>query len=718
MRTHSKNQHLRLATVFCVLVLAPSALLGWFSLRAVESEQRASRMRRLADQAGDAEFASRAIQQELGSLEATWEALVPRSVGWERHPADLAQGVAAAQGHAFVRDTHLLHVCGFGLADPVSGAKDDAVACDADRAREQFEALTRADAAEVDAGNLREALAEYETVAQQAQLPALQAMALAGMTRIHIRQQDWDAALVTARRITTDYANVQDLDNRSLRLHAKRQVARALEGKGELDAAAATLVDVYADLLEHSDEIGTLQFEILADQIAERVDDVRVRAPGWSGLAARWDAVRQEAKKPVGRNYFARKLMRKLVRSVLAGQAYSTRLSYISDATDGTPFLLAYLFLPDSSGTRVSGIVGLTIDLPSLSQVLLPEILRGLEMRGDVTVAVVDEAGQRVIGSQNQGETILATVGLGVPFDFWRVAVVGSVSDDGLAEMDFRTKVFLYFVLVLLVAIVAGSTWLVQGLRRESRLAQLKTSFVSNVSHELRTPLTSIRMYSEMLEIAADEISDGERARYLKTIRRECDRLRRLIDAVLDFARIDRGTKQYTFEYEEIGPLVHAIGEDFRTQAEAAGFEYHVEIEPGLPEARVDADAIRQMLLNLLSNALKYADDERYIALRALRREGMLAIQVEDHGIGIARQEQERIFQDFYRVDTLLTSERSGVGLGLTLARRIAEAHDGRIRVDSKRGQGSTFTVLLPDPEAAQRQAGPGRDLTAEVHGG
>jgi len=143
-----------------------------------------------------------------------------------------------------------------------------------------------------------------------------------------------------------------------------------------------------------------------------------------------------------------------------------------------------------------------------------------------------------------------------------------------------------------------------------------------------------------------------------------------------------------------------------------------VDIEPNLPETRLDADAVRQMLLNLLSNALKYADDERYIALRALRRDGMLLIQVEDHGIGIARHEQERIFQDFYRVDTLLTSERSGVGLGLTLARRIAEAHGGRITVDSERGKGSTFTVLLPDPEAPQRVSTTAQNLTAEVRGG
>lgn len=717
MRINSENQHLRLAIVFCVLVLVPSALLGWFSLRAVQSERQASRMRRLADHAGDAEFASRAVQQELGRLEAAWEALVPRSVGWERRPSDLAQALDAARGHAFVRDTHLLHVCGFRHAG--SGAKPEQtdLRCDTQLARELWEALNRADVAEVDAGDLGAALTEYADVAQRAQLPTLRAMALAGMARIHIQRQEWDAALRAAERITREFAGVQDLDNRSLRLHAKLHIARAREGKGEHDAAALALVDAYEDLQRHSDEIGQLQFDILADRIAQRVDHVRALAPSWPELEARWKAARVGAKKPVGSTYFSRKLMRKLVRSVLDDQAYSTRVSYISDSSDGTPFLLAYLFLPDAHGTRVSGIVGLTIDLTELSQALLPNIVQGLELRGDVGVAVIDDAGQRIIDAHVEGDQVLATQGLGVPFDFWSVAVVGHEPNDMLTGMDFRTKVFLYMVLVLLVAIVAGSTWLVQGLRRESRLAHLKTSFVSNVSHELRTPLTSIRMYSEILESSGDEVPPAERARYLKTIQRECDRLRRLIDAVLDFARMDRGTKKYTFEYEELGALVHAIGEDFRAQAEAAGFEYHVEIEPDLPEMRLDADAVRQMLLNLLSNALKYANDVRYIALRARRHDGMLAIEVQDRGIGIDAREQERIFQDFYRVDTLVTSERGGVGLGLTLARRIAEVHGGRITVQSKRGEGSTFTVLLPDPEAPHRLPTSASNVTAEARG-
>jgi signal transduction histidine kinase len=297
-----------------------------------------------------------------------------------------------------------------------------------------------------------------------------------------------------------------------------------------------------------------------------------------------------------------------------------------------------------------------------------------------------------------------------MPFDFWKLAVFRRPSAPGEPGLDFRTKVYLYVVLLLLVTVVAGAGLGVAALRRQARLAREKTSFVSSVSHELRTPLTSIRLYTEMLETGAEWMGAEERARSLGTIRRECERLQRLIDQVLEFARLERGTREYRFEYEEVGPLVRGVAEEFRAQAESAGCRYEVSVEDDLPEARVDADAVRQMLLNLLSNAVKYSDSERDVAVRVFRRDAELALQVEDHGVGIDPREQRRIFDEFYRVETSPPSRRGGVGLGLTVVRRLAEAHGGRVSVESEPGRGSRFTVWLPleapaasGPRAADR---------------
>jgi signal transduction histidine kinase len=269
--------------------------------------------------------------------------------------------------------------------------------------------------------------------------------------------------------------------------------------------------------------------------------------------------------------------------------------------------------------------------------------------------------------------------------------------------------VFLSLIAVLLLTIGAGAYLVFAGLRREARLANLKTNFVSNVSHELRTPLTSIRMYAEMLEMSGVRLSEHERQAQLAVIQSECGRLERLIDAVLDFASLTRGTKKFHFEYEEVGALVQAAATEFGEQATAAGFHYAIEVEPDLPELQLDADAIRQVLFNLLSNALKYSDTERWIAVRTSRHGEEIAIEVEDHGIGIAPADQHRIFEDFYRVDQRLSSARRGVGLGLTLVRRIVEAHRGRVAVESVPGRGSRFTVWLPIEPAAAGSTAAGR---------
>jgi signal transduction histidine kinase len=710
-----RNPLLRLAIVFFALVLVPSFLLGYFSLQAVESARAAAHRRWFEDHQRYAQFAGRAVRGELEALEAAWEALVPRSVGWESRLQEMRASLDAARGKAFVRACHLLHVSGRLLYPAAEGGQPDeaqvvALAAPKVEEAERFqELLAAAEAAEFDTGDAEAALGAYRSILAEVSTPRLRAIGHAGVGRVLLERGDWDAAIGEYGQILQLYPDARDLDNQPLRLQARLQIARALEARQEPLAAARTLVDLYEDLVGHSDEIGSLPYEILVERIERRMARLVPRPPPteWEEVKRRYAAARARPKQQLGPDYFVHKLSRKLIRASLDGLAYSTQLRYLSDTVDGEPFLHVYLYLPDASGAGVAGLAALEIGLPGLSQALLPGILRRLELSGDLGLAVVDEAGRPVIGAATGGAGV-ATSNLGEPFDFWNVAVYRR-PEAGDSGIDFRAKVFLYVVLLLLVTLGTGAALVVVGLRRQSRLAQLKTGFVSNVSHELRTPLTSIRMYTEMLEMGGERLGAEERARQLGTIRRECDRLQRLIDAVLDFARIERGAKEYRFEYEEIGPLVGGIAEEFRGQAEAEGFDYRVSIEPDLPELRVDADAVRQMLLNLLSNAVKYSDAERAIAVHVFRQGAEVALQVEDHGIGIAAEEQERIFEDFYRVDTRLSDRRGGVGLGLTLVRRMAAAHGGRVTLESERGRGSRFTIWLPlEPPAERRPAAGG----------
>lgn len=698
-----KDSHVQLGLIFILLVLLPSFLLGYFALRAVDNERVVSRQRTHADRSRYAEFAARAVHQELESLEMVWAGLVPRGVGWDRDLGRMITALQQAEGQAFIRTSHLLHVSG-GQLYPQSTASSLATADlvdvpDADEAERLQELLDAGEVAEFDDDAPEAAREAYTALLRSVRTPRLRAIAHAGIGRACMRLHEWQAAIVEFRRILDEYPDAYDLDNQPLRLQAWLHISRAREEMGQDLQAAEALVSLYENLVEHSDEIGHLQYDIFVERIEERLARLLPRPlpQVWKSVEARYLKVRGQKKKDVGSEYFAQKLSRKLIRASLDGLFYSTQVRYLSDSIDGKPFLLAYLYLPDASGTLVAGLVGFEIDLVEMSHALLPQVLQELELSPNVSLSLVDATGQNVVGEEDSlSNPDVVTANLGVPFDFWSLALHTHGQTESVRNLDFRTKVFLYLVLLLLVTLFVGAFAVVRGLRRESRLANLKTSFVSSVSHELRTPLTAIRMFSEILEESEERSSPTERKEYLQTIRRECDRLQRLIDQVLDFARSERRTRKYRFEFEEIGSLVRSVAEDFRAQAEADGFEYVVEIDPHLPELRVDRDAIRQMLLNLLANAVQYSETDRSITVRAFRESDRIGVQVEDRGIGIESHERDRIFEDFYRGDSRLSGRHGGVGLGLALVRRIAEAHHAQVQVSSQSGQGSTFTVWLP----------------------
>jgi signal transduction histidine kinase len=226
-------------------------------------------------------------------------------------------------------------------------------------------------------------------------------------------------------------------------------------------------------------------------------------------------------------------------------------------------------------------------------------------------------------------------------------------------------------------------------------MARLKADFVANVSHDLKTPLSVIRMFGETLEMGRLP-DEAARQEYYRVITRETERLTRLIDNVLDFSRIESGRRTYVPVPTAVEPLVRETVEGFSVPLAQQGFKVEVQVAPDLPEVPLDADAVAQALANLVDNAIKYSAERRSLGVEARAAEGHLVLEVADEGIGIPREEQSRIFDKFYRVGRSETQGRRGSGVGLALVRHVAEAHGGRVTVESRPGEGSRFTLWLP----------------------
>lgn len=247
----------------------------------------------------------------------------------------------------------------------------------------------------------------------------------------------------------------------------------------------------------------------------------------------------------------------------------------------------------------------------------------------------------------------------------------------------------------LSLMIIGGLVLTKHVVSKEMALARLKSDFVSNVSHELRTPLALIRLYAETLELGRITTQD-KKQHYYRIIRKESERLTALINNILDFSRIEAGRKEYEFRNTDIAELVRNTLESYRYQIEQQGFAFEESIDSNLPAVPVDREAIARALVNLVNNALKYSADEKFLGVKLYREDSVVKLEVADHGIGIARRDQSKIFEKFYRAGDPLVHNTKGSGLGLSLVRHITQAHGGEIAVESTPGRGSKFILSLP----------------------
>jgi two-component system phosphate regulon sensor histidine kinase PhoR len=226
-------------------------------------------------------------------------------------------------------------------------------------------------------------------------------------------------------------------------------------------------------------------------------------------------------------------------------------------------------------------------------------------------------------------------------------------------------------------------------------LNRLKTEFVSKVSHELRTPMSSIRGLAEVLQ-AGKIKQKSKRGELLDLVASESTRLSRLLHNILDFGKIEHQIKTYNFQEVEIQSIVKEVVELFRQRLKDEGFVLKTHLPENSITLKIDQDAVKQALTNLIDNAIKYSAKVRQIDIQIIDKKKQLELKVKDKGIGIHPEEQKKIFEGFHRHPEAIHHNPEGVGLGLKITKHIMEAHKGKIKVDSQPNKGSTFCLIFP----------------------
>jgi two-component system sensor histidine kinase VicK len=235
---------------------------------------------------------------------------------------------------------------------------------------------------------------------------------------------------------------------------------------------------------------------------------------------------------------------------------------------------------------------------------------------------------------------------------------------------------------------------------------RLKSSIVANVSHELRTPLSSIKAYTELLLLGAEQTDLELRRGWLSVIDRETDRLAAMINNLLDLSRLESRRVEVTKEPLRLGEVIADVVGLLKVQAEQRKIDVELDVQPDLPRLMAEEGLIRSVAKNLIGNAIKFSHDGGHVHIWVSADDGNLQFSVEDNGIGIPEDAIPHLFTKFFRVQSPAVAELEGTGLGLALAREAVVAHGGDIEVQSTLGKGTRFTVIFP--ASGQESSGEG----------
>ncbi len=265
-------------------------------------------------------------------------------------------------------------------------------------------------------------------------------------------------------------------------------------------------------------------------------------------------------------------------------------------------------------------------------------------------------------------------------------------------EIDFAAGprfLKIYFAPIRLGSDNKGLMAVLHDFTEQRKLDDSRREFVANVSHELRTPLTNVRGYAETL-MSVDDIDRGTQMRFLGVISSEADRMTRIVKDLLTLTRLDYNRMEMHMEPMDLRELGQKAAQAMEGQATGQGLTLNCQLPDSLPMVVGDAERIQQVIINIITNAIKYNKPQGAIHITGGTEGEKVFLRVEDTGIGVPKEDLKRLFERFYRVDKARSRESGGTGLGLAIAKQIVESHGGSIGFDSEYGKGSVVTLYLP----------------------
>lgn len=681
----------RILLYFLLGIALPSGLLGYFAFRGIRNERALVERERRTELEAHSERLAAEIESQLLALERLVAEANPDEF---RRLVEIEPALRAIFTVDSVVKVRVVAAEGLLLEwDAESGTRQSPGASDP--------LLADARRRELSDGDLRGALSLYRRTFEQATGEQVRGEALAGLARVQRKSGQWTASIQSYEQLDSDFGRVRTPVGIPLAAAAKLELGTLHLESGDSTRAARVALDLYTDLVEGRWVLTPARFDLLASAAQELIEPLS--SVGGSDLRdtvvalSRALTTRREGAATL--REFETSANRALLRADHGDGA-------VRRSVDVGTQVLATILLPE--GTDESRLRHGFIFHPRIVvEEAVPTIVSNRSDRFVWSLRI--PAGDTVAGSDGLPAPEAPTVVTGLA-DLAGWSLTLTHSREALREglLTSRRAVYLYAFILIGGILVSGLFLTVRTVGRELELARMKADFVSTVSHEFKSPLTAIRQLAEMLR-AGRVPSEERRTRYYDVLLEQSERLSLLVDNILDFERTEDGRRRLVREPVNPAALVEDAVREVGQRVAHERFTIRTELEKALPEVALDRDAFRQALTNLIDNAVKYSGGSREIVVRGYQDDGDLVVAVQDFGIGMEPEQITRVFERFYRGGDELTRNVRGTGLGLALVKRIVDAHEGVIDVQSDVGHGSTFSMRFPGDRSTHPNRRPTR---------
>jgi signal transduction histidine kinase len=687
----------KVIVTFLLAILVPLLLVGYLSLNAF-SKRREAFKQFIESQAWiSGETAVKYIEKALQEYEDSVlspENFFPLSTLNKRH-SELDKSSLLSKEKIFVLDAD------FRIVFPRAGSADvpfvrwEQVLADSPLA--SF--LQRAEYLEFSQEKLTQAAELYQRCILSAPIKQLKAFALERYARCLYAMKKYDEASRAYERMMNEFGQFKNRAGHPYALIAALQLYDMARREQVERNHLEKLIDVLERLRNGEWDLNESTFDYYSQEI-KSILERKINKEKYHELYKHFNDILEKPSLYLKEMEFKKLLEEKAIpilkESVILAQYSNEPLKGRLPITcDESYFLISYSRLRDITSDQFV-YAGFCWNLDELKNRKIPEIAGSLARASGVQVRMIEESEQIDVSGQKDGnpKDALSVTFRQFPFP-WRLTVTQSALG-GLRSSAAKENIFLGILLAIILGLMClGVFLIVRDVSREEEMTRQKSEFVRNISHELKTPLTLIRLYGETLKERRN-LPEKSREEAYEVITKESERLSHMINNVLDFSRIESGGKEFNLKKGHLAGVIQETLESYRHHLEKKGFIIQEEICVDLPQMIFDREAIASILINLLSNAMKFSPERKEVSVRLFKNESHAVLQVEDKGRGIPKKEIKKIFRRFYRCDTEAVSDSRGSGLGLTIVKHIAEAHKGRMEVESEPGKGSLFSAILP----------------------